>query len=180
MLGIGVFQKAYFREGGCIGNKAYFFKKANIEAGLHILIQFWIISFLAAIAALYVTMSVGPSVGWLVGPSPTSFKVVNKSYKGILTCCMMICAKWWENRSKRIFGYFSPPPPKKIKKIGYLRKNVVNNEKIKVVQNCMKWRENWPKEFLYFLAPPPKKKRRRKEIGYLQHLFVNNEKFNVV
>ena len=36
------------------------------------------VDFLAAIAALYVTMSVGWLVRWLIGPSPTSFKIADK------------------------------------------------------------------------------------------------------
>ena len=50
------------------------------------------IMFLAAIAALYVTMSVGRSVGWLVGPlvcpSPTSFK---NGHRGLKFLHRIIC-----------------------------------------------------------------------------------------
>ena len=35
------------------------------------------------------------SVGGFVGPLPTSFKIINKIFKGILTCCMLTYNAMW-------------------------------------------------------------------------------------
>ena len=55
------------------------------------------------------------------------------------------CSKLPEMARKLVnnyFFYFLAPPPRNL---GGVQKNVLKNEKIKVVQNCLKWRENWSK-----------------------------------
>ena len=41
-------------------------------------------------------------------------------------------------------------PPRKSKKIGYVKQFLPNMNKIKVVQNCIEWRGNWSKTILEF------------------------------
>ena len=63
----------------------------NMLLVLSRVICFVSIQFLAAIAALYRTMSVGRSVGWSVGLSvSTSFKVAYDTKESVVTCCMIV------------------------------------------------------------------------------------------
>ena len=54
------------------------------------------------------------------------------------------------------FWTFYPPHPQLF--LGGVQKNVVENEKIKVVQNCLKWRENWSKTSVGLFNPLPPQK----------------------
>ena len=67
------------------------------------------------------------------------------------------CLKWREHWSKKSFGLFTPPPPKKNWRAYKIFLSKM--KKIKVVQNCLKWRENWSKTIFGFVGPPPPKKK---------------------